>query len=1079
MPSNPRPRPGTTTSCSAGTAPSSAFRPSRARTSRCSAPSPRSWRPRATWCWSSSPIAVARTCPWCSSIPWPSRTAASPTTWASTSSCVVRSSTTTTSAARRTCSRSSCGPPARSPCRPTPLRGRRRFHSRTRPRHRHAPGRPHGAAPPPPNRRPLHRPRDPSSHPEVMTMSTARITSLAAVLAALVVPGCQRGSVSDIDCPLPGDLVVTEIFANPSGADEGGEWFEIANVSSVSVDMTGMRLVASRLDGSAQKRHFVADLVLEPGAYVALGDVPNEGLPEHLGYGYDRDLGSLTNTGGTLSIECGGTVIDTVTYENAPEDASLALDGSMPPDALRNDDPAQWCEADVEYAPGKRGTPGAANPACFGPPTCDDGGTARPAEPPAPGDLVITEVMPDPSAAADADGEWFEVLVTADVDLNGLELGTEPGAPKETVSDPSCLRVAAGTRLVFARNSDPAANGGLPTVDRTFGFGLPNAGGGLVLSVDGTVLDAVTWSGTTAGAARNLDPNAEDPTANDDPNAWCDATAVYGDGDLGTPGQANTPCGGGGGDECLDGITPRPIVPPGPGDLVITEVMPNPSAVADADGEWFEVLVTADVDLNGIGIGTSADMPATVLSDLDCLSVTAGTRLVFARVADTTQNGGLPPVDVVFGHSLVNSDGTLVLSTDGTVVDSVTWASAPDGASLALDPSAEDATANDDPNNWCAATTPYGDGDLGTPAAANPPCAGGDTCLDGGSPRPIVAPTVGDLVITEVMPNPNAVADAAGEWFEVLVTADVDLNGLDLGADIAMPDATLTSADCLRVMAGTRLLFARNADPLQNGGLPTPDFTFSFGLVNANGSLQIGLSGALLDAVTWTSASAGASLSLDPSAEDPAANDDPNNWCDGAMAYGDGDLGTPAATNPPCPMGDSCLDGGNLRAVVPPTVGDLVITEVMPNPNAVSDAAGEWFEVLATADVDLNGIGLGPDPLNPATTLASPNCLSVTTGDRILFARNQDTATNGGLPPVDHTFGFSLVNTNGTLSLVRDGTTLDTVTWATSNTGASWTLDPTAEDPVSNDDAMNWCPATMAYGDGDLGSPKAMGEMCP
>ena len=31
-------------------------------------------------------------------------------------------------------------------------------------------------------------------------------------------------------------------------------------------------------------------------------------------------------------------------------------------------------------------------------------------------------------------------------------------------------------------------------------------------------------------------------------------------------------------------------------------------------------------------------------------------------------------------------------------------------------------TANDDIGNWCDGVTAYGDGDLGTPGAANPTC---------------------------------------------------------------------------------------------------------------------------------------------------------------------------------------------------------------------------------------------------------------------------------------------------------------------------------------------------------------------
>ena len=90
-------------------------------------------------------------------------------------------------------------------------------------------------------------------------------------------------------------------------------------------------------------------------------------------------------------------------------------------------------------------------------------------------------------------------------------------------------------------------------------------------------------------------------------------------------------------------------------------------------------------------------------------------------------------------------------------------------------------------------------------------------------------------------------------------------------------------------------------------------------------------------------------------------------------------------------------------------------------------------------------------------------------GDRILFARNADPLANGGLPAVDHTFSFSLVNGAG----VAGGPRYRVEDHAVPHQGQG------AEDPVSNDDPMNWCPATTPYGDGDLGSPKAAGETCP
>jgi len=47
----------------------------------------------------------------------------------------------------------------------------------------------------------------------------------------------------------------------------------------------------------------------------------------------------------------------------------------------------------------------------------------------------------------------------------------------------------------------------------------------------------------------------------------------------------------------------------------------------------------------------------------------------------------------------------------------------PEGASMALDPAHLDAGDNDDGSSWCEASSAYGEGDLGTPGAANDACA--------------------------------------------------------------------------------------------------------------------------------------------------------------------------------------------------------------------------------------------------------------------------------------------------------------------------------------------------------------------
>ncbi|MEZ4235602.1 MAG: lamin tail domain-containing protein [Myxococcota bacterium] len=162
------------------------------------------------------------------------------------------------------------------------------------------------------------------------------------------------------------------------------------------------------------------------------------------------------------------------------------------------------------------------------------------------GDLVVTEVMQNPSAVDDGLGEWFEVLnATAnEVDLGGLEV-YDLGSDSFTVG--SSLLVPAGGRVVFGIDGDPLLNGAV-SVDYDYdGLTLGNGDDELYLGFGGVVFDAVEWDGGPIwpdpnGASMQLDPAQTDATANDDGANWCESTSAFGAGDLGTPGADNDPC---------------------------------------------------------------------------------------------------------------------------------------------------------------------------------------------------------------------------------------------------------------------------------------------------------------------------------------------------------------------------------------------------------------------------------------------------------------------------------------------------------------------------------------------------------
>ncbi len=537
---------------------------------------------------------------------------------------------------------------------------------------------------------------------------------------------------------LPGDLVITEVFADADGADEGKEWFEIYNAGTQNVNLEGAVLVASQDTGDNEATHTMGSQIIEAGSYLVVGGVAQDLRPAWVDYGYGADLrvGSsrgLPNADGRLAITCGDVTVNEMTYGASTSGKSLELDGTRAPDYNQNDDRMLWCDAPDSsmFTTASFGTPGAANDACANvtPTMCNDGGTPREIVPPQLGDLVISETMAHPaSPPGSADGEWLEVAVLADIDLNGLQLGqaevdTGPKSVSQTLTSTDCLHVTAGSYVLFARNSDTAMNGGLPPVNFPLEFGLTDSTDGAFIGYDDSPLDVVTWTSSATGTARSLDNTSLDPTTNDDDRFWCDAVDDYGTAGMqGTPGAANPACdiAPPAGMCYLPGGGMRATVKPTAGQIAINEWMAAPS-VTDANGEWLELLAKADFDLNGLELGqaetTGPKSVSQTLTSNFCLAVTSGDLILLARNATEADNGGIPPANINFilGFGLTNNDDGVFVGIDGGVLDTRTWSASPSGASCQVDPA--DGTSLCLPPTDGSAT--YGAGGDGTPAATN------------------------------------------------------------------------------------------------------------------------------------------------------------------------------------------------------------------------------------------------------------------------------------------------------------------------------------------------------------------------
>ncbi|UCE38177.1 MAG: right-handed parallel beta-helix repeat-containing protein [Thermoplasmata archaeon] len=178
-------------------------------------------------------------------------------------------------------------------------------------------------------------------------------------------------------------------------------------------------------------------------------------------------------------------------------------------------------------------------------------------------------------------------------------------------------------------------------------------------------------------------------------------------------------------DDC-DGFVDYPrIIPISEEAIIITEIMKNPVAVGDTQGEWFEIYNagTTTVDINDWEIKDSGVIDSHIINNGGPLTIAPGEYLVLGINASYFENGGVL-VDYEYSNFvLANLDDEIILM-DGLVEmdrveydDGTNWPS-PTGASMELLDYTKD---NNDYTNWqeTPPSEPYGMGDYGTPGRDN------------------------------------------------------------------------------------------------------------------------------------------------------------------------------------------------------------------------------------------------------------------------------------------------------------------------------------------------------------------------
>ena len=188
-------------------------------------------------------------------------------------------------------------------------------------------------------------------------------------------------------------------------------------------------------------------------------------------------------------------------------------------------------------------------------------------------------------------------------------------------------------------------------------------------------------------------------------------------------------------DEWADtGVIPGYARGPGPGEVIVSELMIYPRASDDNVGEWVEFRNVGSVwmDLSGYRLADrGVDDTEIVPMSIDSLFVAPGDYLIICAESDYWSNGGVE-CDGTFhywtlggGFALANAgDEVRLLTPDGHLVDEVAYGEgfASEGEAVGLPPSVTSSVVNDDEEEWCDQRTLMSFGDAGTPGVHNDLC---------------------------------------------------------------------------------------------------------------------------------------------------------------------------------------------------------------------------------------------------------------------------------------------------------------------------------------------------------------------
>ncbi|OGY25335.1 MAG: hypothetical protein A2Z24_00660 [Candidatus Woykebacteria bacterium RBG_16_44_10] len=239
-----------------------------------------------------------------------------------------------------------------------------------------------------------------------------------------------------------GNVVINEIYPHPSTGSS--EWIELYNNSSNNIDLSNWKII---------------DLTSSGGESVTT--ITSGTIEAFRFFVFEFTTAKLNNDGDIVTLkDSSNTVIDSFSYNSSETDRSFAR---IP------DGTGSWTAGQTPTKGASNGTP----------PSGDET-----VPPPATGNIVLTEFMPNP----DGGNEWAEVFNPQDseIDIGGWKIDDIEGA-SSPFPIPAGTKIATRAYLIFSFSGSGKLNNSGDTIR--------------LLNPDGQVVETYSFGETTKGVS--------------------------------------------------------------------------------------------------------------------------------------------------------------------------------------------------------------------------------------------------------------------------------------------------------------------------------------------------------------------------------------------------------------------------------------------------------------------------------------------------------------------------------------------------------------------------------------------------